>query len=496
MALRDYQKTGKKQASDALVSGQTVILCMPTGSGKTVTFADMAKDAVNNGFPVMIAVDRKELLSQARAKLIEYGLNPSIITAGRSVKHGKECYIATVQTLKKRVFPEVGLLIIDEAHKQIFDPVVKIYKEKGCYIIGATATPKRTGKMGQMSDLYNSMVEPVSISQLIADGFLVPAISYGAPVDTSKIKIKGNDFDSTDMFNNFDKATLYADVVDKYQKHAPSTKFVCFCINVEHSKKTVAAFLSAGINTVHLDGETPANEREGILEAFSKGHIEGVCNVDVLTTGFDEWTIETVIVNQSTQSLPKWLQMAGRGSRITPDKFKDKAGYLQKTHFNLIDMGGNIFSLGFWESEREYSLTHKTKEKLDAAPVKLCPPDMSDINGRFGCESLLHLSAVKCKFCGYLFPEKEEAKPVKAEFIQLQNTEFLPEDYAAKPYYEMNVEELEQVRQYKGYKQGWVIIQILLHELSLLDYANFMGYDNPQAWVDRMETIYKKPKTA
>lgn len=493
MELRPYQITAKKETREEFSKGnKRVILCKPTGSGKTVTFADIAREAVLNGRAVMIVVDRKELLDQAKNKLISYGLLPQIITAGKSVRLGANCYVATVQTLVKRQFPKIDLLIIDEAHKQIFDKILIRPEYADVFTIGATATPKRSGKMNQLSDFYQALIEPTTISELIAEGYLVPAITFGAKVDTTKIKTKGDDFDTTDLYNAFNKATLYAGVVEKYQKYASGTKAICFCINVEHSRKTVNAFLKAGISAVHLDGSTPKKERENILDAFTRGIFQVICNVEVLTTGYDEWTIETVIVNLATKSLPKWLQMAGRGSRITPAQFVGKAGYLQKTHFNLIDMGGNVYSLGFWEAEREYSLTHKRKDTLDAASVKECPEGEADINGKTGCGALLHLSAVKCK-CGYIFSVKEKEPPKEAEFIQLENYDFLPPELVGKSWGTMTIEELEQVRENKKYKQGWIIRQILLNkDLNLLDYANSKGYKNPIEWVKQMKKLYIK----
>lgn len=496
MGLRSYQQKGKDQARYQFSIGKKrVLLCIPTGGGKTVTFADMARDAVLNNIPVMVVVDRKELLEQAKDKLIEYGLQPQIITAGRGVRLGRNCYVATVQTLMKRTFPEVGLIIIDEAHKQIFDKLYDLDEYKNTYFILATATPKRTGKMRQMSSFCDAIVEPVTITELISLGFLVPAISFGAKMDTSKIKTKGDDFDVTALYDAFNKATLYAGVVEKYKKYAEGTKAIVFCVNVEHSKNTVIAFNNAGYNAIHVDGKTSKHERESILKAFKMGIYTHVCNVGILTTGFDEWTIETVIINLATKSLSLFLQMAGRGSRITPQQFQDVNGYLQKTHFNLIDMGGNIYNHGFWESEREWKLDHKTKEALDAAPVKECDEFEEDINGKIGCGALVHLSAVKCKTCGWLFPVKEKSGPKEVEFEQLENTDFLPPEFIGKSWGIMTIEELEQVANLKGYKQGWVVTQILLNKnLRLIDYATMKGYKDPRAWAEMQEKI-RKPKT-
>jgi len=493
MKLRKYQVELKDAVRSCFFRGMmAVVLCSPTGSGKTVTFADIAREAVQQGSVVMIAVDRKELLEQAKDKLIEYGLNPAIITAGKTMRKSANCYVATVQTLKKRVFPTINLLIIDECHKQIFDPVVLKYKELGVYVIGATATPVRSGNMTQMSDVYDDIVEVVTIGELIQQEFLVPAITYSVKMDTSKIKVKGGEYDSKAVFEAFDKRELYAGTVEKYKQFTPNTKAICFNANVEHSKEQCRYFNEAGISAVHLDGKTPKETRNGIFKAFKQGLFQVLCNVDIATTGFDEWSIETVIVNRVTLSLSLWLQMGGRGSRITPEKLQGNPAFLQKTHFNLIDMGGNVYKLGFWEQERSWSLTHNKKDTVGIAPVKECPEDKFDDNGLRGCGAMLHASAPKCKFCGYIFPKPEVVELAEAEFIQVENYQLLPPELVGVAWGSMTIDQLEAVRAAKGYKQGWIIKQIVINkDLRLSDYAVLKGYKSPELWVRQMCKLYR-----
>lgn len=492
--LREYQAELKLDIRNLFISGiKSVIMCSPTGSGKTVTFADIARDAVKNGKKVMILVDRRELLQQAQEKLKSYGLNPSLITSGRTAKVNAKCFIATVQTLIRRdKMPVVDLIIIDEAHKQAFDKVVGHEQYKNTFKIGATATPIRTGRMNQLTDYYQNLVSSVSISSLISQGFLVPAVTYGAKFDTSSIKIKGKDFDTSDMFDKFDKVTLYKGVVNKYEKFAKGTKAIVFNINVEHSLKVTDSFRAAGYIAEHLDGNTPKGQRASILKAFNEGRIQILNNCDVLTTGFDEWTIETVIVNRSTKSVPLWLQMGGRGSRITPHPLQGNTRYLQKSHFNLIDMGGNVQRLGFWEDEREFSLRHKTRSTEGVAPVKECPEEKTDNKGRSGCGAIVRASAISCPHCNYEFEVKKK-EAIEGDFLQLVNEKILPLELIGKPYSQMTIEELEEAKKALGYKHGWLVNQIIMSEkVSLLQYARFKKYRYPQAWVNKMESMYIK----
>lgn len=493
MKLYPYQEEGKRAIKECFSRGiKRVILCIPTGGGKTVTFADIASDVIKKGNSVTILVNRDKLLSQAAETLRRYGLNPEIVKGGRIVRQGRNCYVCTVQTLTKRIIPKTDLLIVDEAHLQIFDKILTSPEYENTFVIGATATPIRTGKMKQLSDTYGEMIEPVKVSELIKNGFLVPAITFGAKVDTSKIKTKGEDFDTTEVGNFFDKPKRYADMIGKYEKLAKGTKFICFDANRENALKSCKAFNDAGYPTAYIDANTKDHERKRIFKSFARGYYIGLCNVDLLTAGFDEWTIETVILNLATKSVPKFMQMAGRGSRKTPAEFVDVPGRLQKSHFNLIDMGGNVIRLGFWEDERTFNLAHKTKDKSDAAPVKICPEDEKDLNGVFGCGAMLHASVTTCKHCGYIYPVKKQ-EFIEVDFEQLFNTKFLPEGFIAKNINEMSLSELEAFREQRGYKLGWITRQIHLREdLNLIDYAVLKGYKNPEAWVNRTIELIEK----
>lgn len=474
--LRPYQIDAKNGIRNVFTSGKKrVILCAPTGSGKTVTFASIASDAVRSGTTAVIVVDRRELLEQSREKLIEYGLSPALITAGQRTFQSSS-YIATIETLVRRpaimnnlAKSERLLFIIDECHKQIFDKLLTLQQFKHAFIVGASATPKRSGKMNQLFDYYDEIIVPTTISDLIENGYLVPAITFGANIDVSNLGVKRGDFDAKQMFDQFNKPKLYSGVVEKYLKHTPGTKAICFCINVKHSTNTRDAFIAAGITAAHIDGTTPPGIRKQIIAAFKRGEIMVLCNCDILTTGFDDPGVETVIVNRATQSLTLWLQMCGRGSR--PHKEK-------KQSFNIIDLGGNVFRLGFWDQERTFSLKHKKKDSVDADPLKNCP----------NCDALVHLTAKFCPHCKFEFM-KAETTLLTADFSALVNQNEIPENLKGKTLEEMTIGELEQFREFKKYKLGWIVREIIKRpDLSLADYAKNKGY-KPE-WIKIQENIY------
>lgn len=435
--LRGYQQKAKQQVKASFANGyKRVVMCMPTGAGKTVTFADMVAGAISRGSRAMILCDRKELIGQAKDKINSLGLNPTIIAPGYK-QLTNNCYLASVDSLRRRDFPEIDLLIVDEAHKQSFDKVIHKYIEY-CdpYIIGATATPLRTGNQNCLTTMYNTIVEPVTTQELIDMNFLVPARTFASKKDYSDVKMRGADYDTRALYEKFNQSKLYDGVVDNYIKFSKGKKAICFNVNVAHSIQMVQRFRDAGIEAVHLDGKTPDRERRRILEDYKHRNFI-LSNCSVLTTGFDEPSIETVIVNRATMSMPLWLQMTGRGSRI----------FDGKDHFTIIDQGANVYRHQLWEEERTWSIEKKRNKKGDGvAPVKCCTK----------CEAINHASARVCKECGEPFEIKEK-KLAQSEFIEVKKNRGMknkPDPRTASR------QELSDYAREMGYKQGWVFNQL------------------------------------
>jgi len=438
MKLRPYQEQAVQGLRAAFNQGKkSAILCIPTGGGKTVVFTTIAKSAIINGSRIMIVCDRKELISQAHDNLIRLGLNPTIIAPGYP-QHLNNCYLASVDTLRRRELPEVDVIIIDEAHKQTFDKLITRYKESGAdpFIIGATATPLRTGGQNSLHEFYDAITEPTTIEELLETGFLVPCKTFAAKVDFTNVKTTGNDYNNGALFKEFDKSRLYDGLLDQFEKFAKDKKTLIFNVNVEHSLKTVDKLRAAGYSCEHVDGKTPALQRRKILEDFSAGKFQILSNCSVLTTGYDEPSIEAIIVNRATKSLPLWLQMAGRGSRL----------YDNKPFFTLIDMGANCYEHGLWDDSRKWELIKQRRSSSGVAPVKLCEK----------CEAMNHASAKVCKECGE--PFKIKKKPLlKSEFIEVKSNR------GGKKVFNTAGKTKEELKKYAalmGYKPAWVYIQL------------------------------------
>jgi superfamily II DNA or RNA helicase len=483
LLLRPQQLTAKYLLYDSFNSGhKAVVYCAPTGYGKTVCFSDIAKEMLSNGVPCMIIVDRIELLEQAKDKLNKNGLYPVIIDPSYTDQLSN-LYLASVDTLRNRKFPEIPFLIIDECHKRSFDAIVLYYKGKGAKIMGCTATPVRTGKSyleeypdytGQLIDVYDDMFIASTITEQLEAAYLVPAITTSVELDTSDVKItntkEGLEYNQKDVFKKFDKPKMYDGVIDNYLKFCKGQRALVFNANVEHSKKMNDAFLAVGISSAHVDGKTPKAERKKIFADFKSGKILVLNNCGVATTGYDEPRVQAVIINRLILSLSLYLQICGRGGRPCPEIGKD--------HFLIIDHGANYLKHAYWSTEREYFLDpiKASRASLGVAPMVHCT----------GCLSFIPAQTLICPFCemARVLPPKPEleASLMEGEF-KIVGQEHIPKEFK-KPVAKMDVFELENYRVHKKYQVGWLVRQLFARgETALIEYAAMKHY--ARSWVDK-----------
>ena len=205
---------------------------------------------------------------------------------------------------------------------------------------------------------------------------------------------------------------MWHGVLSNWIKLTENTKTLLFSSNVEQSKKVCEEFNSQGYLAKHIDAKTPTKERESILDWFDKNDNAILCNCGILNAGFDQPDIKTIILYRATTSIPLFLQMCGRGSRITETK-KD---------FNILDFGNNIQRLGFWEEPRIWSLNkEKTKTKKEGIPsVKYCED----------CGAINYSRVVECVECGFLFEKKNDIEKKIAELKLLNKSKSI--DFAEK----------------------------------------------------------------
>lgn len=400
--LRNYQIAAVEEVENS--NTKNVLLQMPTGAGKTFTFCELAKRFfAENIQRVLIVVHRIELLEQAKKSL---GEKSFIIQAGvKQIPHNYDYYIAMVETVNKRVhlLPSFGLVIIDECHIANFRKLPFFTDE--CKVVGVSATPINEKPL---SDVFHKLIISTDIGTLISDGFLLNCKAYGFAselVSKQNFKIRKGEFDEKQMEDFYSSEKMVKNVIESYWKFSAGKKTLIFNVNIKHNTSVYNAFLGEGLNVYHITGETPADQRKMILDAFKNQSDAILCNVGVLTTGFDEPSIHTVVLNRATKSLSLYLQMIGRGSRTYPDK----------TEFTVIDLGKNTLRHGFYDDPQDWQSYFQNGTKKDnngkqgAAPIKECPT----------CNFTMHNRKVICPNCGHDFVEEKEKQMKEEKHQQL-----------------------------------------------------------------------------
>jgi superfamily II DNA or RNA helicase len=321
---------------------------LPTGGGKTVIFSEIAKEFIRKtNEKVLILTHRIELSVQTSKQLKAIDVNNMVISSDVKSIHDQdehECYIAMVETLNNRLqenenFIEgIGLVIVDEAHYNSFRKIFQFYGDVN--ILGVTATPLSSNKALPLNDNYNKLIVGESILSLIESGYLASAETFTYDVNLHGLKIGSNgDFtvsSSDSVYGNFfmQEKLLFA-----YEEVAVGTKTLIFNSGIETSLRVEETFKKRGFKIRHLDSTFSDKDRKDVLSWFKKTPDAILTSVGILTTGFDEPTVETIILNRATRSLTLYHQMIGRGSRKLPNK----------DLFKLIDLGNNVRRFGYWQ---------------------------------------------------------------------------------------------------------------------------------------------------
>lgn len=367
------------------------LLTAPTGSGKTVLIAHMLKKAAEKQANSWFIVHRRELVKQSVKAFNNVGVPHGVISAGFMEAKRLHVQIASIQTLIKRYerYPKPKLIIFDECHHVAAGSWDKIYKQfPEAFFIGLTATPQRLDGTG-LGRWFQRLVRGPSVAWLIENGYLAPYKMY-APghLNLSGVHTRMGDFVNSELSNIVDRPTITGDAIKHYTKHAAGKRAVVFCVSVAHSKHVVEQFNKAGIPALHVDGETPTDERDNSIRRFENGEVKILSNVELFGEGFDLPAIEVAILLRPTQSLGLYLQQVGRALRPSPGK----------GHAIILDHAGNCERHGLPDEDRQWELTDYVapggRGASDSLSVRVCPK----------CFAAQYSGKPVCLYCGHAFP--------------------------------------------------------------------------------------------
>lgn len=406
MNLRPYQTKCLDDARSAIhASAQGVLVCMPTGTGKTRTAVEACVGHVGLGGIPMFVAPRRELVLQASSALRARGLEP-----------GHDVFVRTIQELSMpgAEIPPASLVVLDEARHYVADAWSRLRGAlPSAVYLGLDATPERGDGRG-LGGMFDVLVEAITIRDAIDGGYLVPC-------ETLRPE------------RALPPGDLAQDPVDAYVEKAPGTSAVVFCGSVHRALETAARFREKGIPAAGVHGEMPIGERDYCLSEYERGALRVLCNVHLLTEGWDSPRTETIILTAGATTAGQLLQRVGRALRPFPGKARAL----------LLDLCGTTHTHGEVDDVRTWHLDGKAVRRAnDDIDVRFCPV----------CGGVVaNVSPMQCETCGHS-GEMRKRKPrvLGLPIDRFARQHAMPDEQAAK-----ELANYMRVAERRGFKPGW-----------------------------------------
>lgn len=445
---------------------KSVLLQSPTGSGKTAIATHMIQVAKDKNRKILFTVPRKDLLEQTSDTFTALGINHSYVAAGKIFNPYARVYIGMVDTMVRRLdrLPDVDLMIADETHfgDSALDAVLGYYKQKNAWRLGLSATPWKLSGKG-LGCWYETMVMGKPVRWLM-DNKRLSDYQYFAgrtKPDLSAVKVTAGDYAKGELAGYMEaQGAIIGDCVNDYRQRCMGRLHVVRCASIKHSQMTAQAFRDVGLPFMHVDGETPMDERKRIFRAYGRRELLGLTFCDLLNFGFDlsqasgmDVCIESGSDQRPTKSLAGQLQFWGRMLRA-----KDSPAI-------IYDHVNNCVEHGFPDDEREWSLEDRQQGKKASSErtiaTRQCP----------NCFRVHHPAPI-CPQCNHVYEIKSrEIESIDGELKEM--TKARREAMKAEVQQQRNRENSE------AYKKG-------LDGLVALGRAR--GYNFPEAWASKMWT--------
>ena len=357
--LFDYQQKLVDEARQKLAhNDKGVMLISPAGSGKSIVIAEIARLATERGNHVLFMVHRKELIEQMNESFKQQDVDMNL------------CTLMTVRKIANRLgkLPKPSLIICDESHHSRAKSYQKVYDYySDVPRLGFTASPWRMNHKG-FTDIYDDYVEGPTVQWLIDHDHLAP-FHYYSPMlkdfKTEKLEASSTGDFTEDSIEQALGKTIFGDVYQKWQKYAGGQKTIIYCHSIKYSKSVADYFTKQGVKAVHVDSKTPSAERDQIMQDFKDGKILVLCNVDLISEGFNVPDCSCSLLLRPTKSLVLFIQQSMRCMRYVPGKTA-----------TILDMVGNAIRMKGIPSDNFdwascFKGNHK-KHESKTAPVQ-CP---------------------------------------------------------------------------------------------------------------------------
>lgn len=448
--LREYQQRVLDAVKRSVVGGKKrILVVLPTGAGKTHVMASIAQGCINKDNRVLALMHRRGLVDQMIERFDECGIKSGCIMAGIDTDLQRQCQVASLWTFSRRVAiashfrVDAQVLLIDEAHHTLNNTYKKVLpKYSDSLVIGFTATPTLSSGVG-LGEYFDDLINVVPMQELLDKEYLVPGAYYGpSEPDLSSVPIKLGDYTKKGLDKKLNTPKIIGDVVQSYLQYGQDKTAMCFAINRKHALALSIEFNRNGVAAEYLDAHNSDEERQEVIDRLKAGDTRVVCQVALYTEGTDIPELECIIIARPTRSLGLHRQIIGRGARPNKGKYS----------FTVIDHGGNVLRLGYYEDEIDWKLNNKKCSN-------------NNVSRKINKEKVIHT----CDFCKSLITGKicatcgNEIKSYgrKVEVLESELIEYGVPTKTKKikriPYSEKIdwFGMFEYHRRERGYKKGW-----------------------------------------
>lgn len=432
MSLRPYQFAAVDATLDAIDRRQpSGLLSMPTGCGKTVTFATLAERL---RWPTLVIAHREELLTQAEGtfRRIWPGVRVGIIRGERDewnadlYGRAPDVVIASVASLHAKRLQRIPrnrfrLIIADECHHAVADSWVRAIEHFDArFVLGCTATPERADGKALAAMFGERPLFSFPLRSAIVQGFLARLTQYAVETtaDLDGVSKRTGDLADGELARAVNTPARNRVVLEAWQAYAADRRTLAFAVDVQHAIDLAETFIAKGIAAATVTGETPRDERKQMLADFAVGRIRVLNNCAVLTEGFDDPEISAILMARPTCSRTLYQQCIGRGLRLAPGKtdalildFVDNS----KRHklVSVLDLLGapharnargrdvlDVVDADQAEAERRHEI--ETLRPLAWRLAAICPwPELPTLAGYVACEQW-HFEKASDKQLAYL----------------------------------------------------------------------------------------------
>ena len=391
--LYDYQQEMLERLLTTWERKRSVMVQMPTGTGKTHLMAAVIRQAGEGG--VLVVAHRIELIAQISQTLSAFGVEHGTIVRGTETDEGKAVQVASIQTLARRIEKTTlnpALVIIDEAHHALAKTYRMLWDRwPEAKFLGLTATPCRLNGAA-FTDLFDTLLQSWTIQAFIDKGWLSDFEYVSASPDSqalrrvASLKKRGGDGDyqAKEMAAVMDCPESVEHLYRSYRQFAAGRKGIVYAIDRRHAQHIAEYYREHGVDCCAIDCKTPEEERKRLTDDYTAGRLQVIVNVDLYSEGYDMPDMEFIQLARPTLSLSKYLQQVGRGMRTCKGK----------EHVLILDQVGLYQTFGLPTDERDWQQTFSGKMAGKGMPAETRPVV---VNGDAREKELVNLEMIRIR---------------------------------------------------------------------------------------------------